>query len=254
MSGRFDGKVVMITGATSGLGKHAAVAFARAGARVVASGRRQAEGEETLAEIEAAGGTAVFVQADVSVSEDVARIVAAARDRFGGLDWAYNVAGVPGDAFAKAAEYSEDAWDETMEINVKGVFLCVKHAIPAMLERGGGAIVNMSSIAGIGGSPGGVAYVASKHAIIGLTKAAALDYAEQNIRINALAPGVIYTDMLAWGITQTPGLEADLISQHPIGRLGQLEEVTNAAMWLCSDEAGFVTGTTLTVDGGHLAR
>ncbi|HEY5681098.1 MAG TPA: glucose 1-dehydrogenase [Pseudomonadales bacterium] len=254
MSGRFDGKVVMITGATSGLGKHAAVAFAREGARVVASGRRQAEGEETLAEIEAAGGTAVFVQADVSVSEDVARIVAAARDRFGGLDWAYNVAGVPGDAFAKAAEYSEDAWDETMEINVKGVFLCVKHAIPAMLERGGGAIVNMSSIAGIGGSPGGVAYVASKHAIIGLTKAAALDYAEQNIRINALAPGVIYTDMLAWGITQTPGLEADLISQHPIGRLGQLEEVTNAAMWLCSDEAGFVTGTTLTVDGGHLAR
>ena len=235
MSGRFDGKVVMITGATSGLGKHAAVAFAREGARVVASGRRQAEGEETLAEIEAAGGTAVFVQADVSVSEDVARIVAAARDRFGGLDWAYNVAGVPGDAFAKAAEYSE-------------------HAIPAMLERGGGAIVNMSSIAGIGGSPGGVAYVASKHAIIGLTKAAALDYAEQNIRINALAPGVIYTDMLAWGITQTPGLEADLISQHPIGRLGQLEEVTNAAMWLCSDEAGFVTGTTLTVDGGHLAR
>lgn len=254
MGGRFGGKVIMITGATSGLGKHAAIAFAREGARVVAAGRRDEEGRQTVAEIEAAGGTGVFVQADVSASDDVARIVATAREQFGGLDWAYNVAGVPGDAFSKAAEYPEDAWDETMAINVKGIFLCVKHAIPAMLERGGGAIVNMSSISGIGGSPGGVAYVASKHAIIGLTKAAALDYAEQNIRVNALAPGVIYTEMLSWGISQTPGLEADLISQHPIGRLGQLEEVTNAAMWLCSDEASFVTGSTLTVDGGHLAR
>jgi NAD(P)-dependent dehydrogenase (short-subunit alcohol dehydrogenase family) len=123
-----------------------------------------------------------------------------------------------------------------------------------MLERGGGAIVNMSSISGIGGSPGGVAYVASKHAIVGLTKAAALDYAQQNIRINAVAPGVVYTEMLQWGITQIEGLEADMIAEHPIGRLGQMSEVTNAAMWLCSDEASFITGTTLSIDGAHTSR
>jgi len=254
VSKRFDNKVIMITGTTSGLGKHAAIAFAAAGASVVAVGRREAEGAKTIAAIEAAGGTGVFVAADVSRSEDVARVVDTARARFGGLDCAYNVAGIPGDAFAKAADYGEDAFDETIAINLKGVFLCMKYAIPAMLERGGGAIVNMSSISGIGGSPGGVAYVASKHGVIGLTKAAALDYAQQNIRVNAVAPGVIYTEMLEWGISQTPGLEASLIAEHPMGRLGQLDEVTNAVMWLCSDEASFITGTTLTIDGGHLVR
>jgi NAD(P)-dependent dehydrogenase (short-subunit alcohol dehydrogenase family) len=246
--------VIMITGTTSGLGKHAAIAFAAAGAKVVAAGRREAEGAQTIAAIEAAGGTGIFVAADVSKSTDVARIVDTATERFGGLDYAYNVAGIPGEAFTKAGDYSEESFDETIAINLKGVFLSMKYAIPAMLERGGGAIVNMSSISGIGGSPGGVAYVASKHGIIGLTKAAALDYAQQNIRINAVAPGVIYTEMLEWGISETPGLEADLISEHPIGRLGQLEEVTNAAMWLCCDEASFITGTTLTIDGGHLVR
>jgi NAD(P)-dependent dehydrogenase (short-subunit alcohol dehydrogenase family) len=244
----------MITGTTSGLGKHAAIAFATAGASVVAAGRREAEGAQTIADIEAAGGTGVFVRADVSNSDDVARIVQTAKQRFGGLDYAYNVAGVPGEAFTKAADYSEEGFDETIAINLKGVFLSMKYAIPAMLERGGGAIVNMSSISGLGGSPGGVAYVASKHAITGMTKAVALDYAQQNIRINAVAPGVIYTEMLEWGISETPGLEASLIAEHPIGRLGQLEEVTNAAMWLCSDEASFITGTTLAIDGGHLIR
>ena len=244
----------MITGATSGLGKHAALAFAAAGASVVAAGRREAEGAQTITQIQAAGGTAVFVRADVSNSDDVARIVETAKQRFGGLDYAYNVAGITGEAFAKAADYSEGAFDETIAINLKGVFLAMKYAIPAMLERGGGAIVNMSSISGLSGSPGGVAYVASKHAIVGLTKAAALDYAQQNIRINAVAPGVIYTEMLDWGISETPGLEHEMIAQHPVGRLGQMEEVSNAAMWLCSDEASFITGTTLTIDGGHQAR
>jgi NAD(P)-dependent dehydrogenase (short-subunit alcohol dehydrogenase family) len=254
LSRRFDNKVIMITGTTSGLGKHAAIAFAAAGASVVAAGRREVEGAQTIEEIEAAGDTGVFVAADVSNSADVARIVDTAKDRFGGLDYAYNVAGIPGDAFTKAADYSEDDFDETIATNLKGMFLSMKYAIPAMLERGGGAIVNMSSISGIGGSPGGVAYVASKHAIVGLTKAAALDYAQQNIRINAVAPGVVYTEMLQWGITQIEGLEADMIAEHPIGRLGQMSEVTNAAMWLCSDEASFITGTTLSIDGAHTSR
>lgn len=254
MPNRFDDKVIMVTGATSGLGRHAAIAFAAAGASVVAAGRREAEGAETLAAMKAEGGRGVFVPADVSDSADVARIVETARREFGGLDLAYNVAGIAGEAWTKLADYTEETWQAIIDINLTGIFLSMKHAIPAMLERGGGAIVNMSSVAGLGGTPGGAGYVASKHAIVGLTKAAALDYAEQNIRINALAPGVIYTEMLEWGISQTPGLEAEMTALHPIGRLGQMEEVTNAAMWLLSDDASFVTGTTVSVDGGYLAR
>jgi NAD(P)-dependent dehydrogenase (short-subunit alcohol dehydrogenase family) len=254
MPNRFDNKVIMITGATSGLGKHAAVAFAAAGALVVAAGRREDEGARTLAAMEAAGGRGVFVPADVSRSSDVAAIVDTARREYGGLDLAYNVAGIAGEAWTKLADYDEGTWNDIIAINLSGMFLCMKHAIPAMLERGGGAIVNMSSVAGLGGTPGGAGYVASKHAIVGLTKAAALDYGDQNIRINALAPGVIYTEMLEWGISQTPGLEEDMRALHPIGRLGRMEEVTSAAMWLLSDEASFVTGTTVSVDGGYLAR
>lgn len=254
MPHRFDDKVIMITGATSGLGRHAAIAFAAAGACVVAAGRRETEGEATLAAMRATGGRGVFVPADVSHGPDVARIVETARREFGGLDLAYNVAGIAGEAWTKLADYTEETWNAIIDINLSGMFLCMKHAIPAMLERGGGAIVNMSSVAGLGGTPGGAGYVASKHAIVGLTKAAALDYADQNIRVNALAPGVIYTEMLEWGISQTPGLEAEMTALHPIGRLGRMQEVTNAAMWLLSDEASFVTGTTVSVDGGYMAR
>lgn len=251
MQRRFEGKVAIVTGATSGLGRHAAVAFAREGARVVAAGRRADAGAGTVARIEAAGGEGLFVATDVSKGDEVKRLVDAAIDRFGRLDLAYNVAGVSGAAFTKLAEYPEEAWDEVIAANLKGMFLCMKFEVQAMLDGGGGAIVNMSSVAGMGGTPGGVGYVASKHGVIGLTRAAALDHAEQGVRINVVAPGLIYTEMLEEGEKESPGLEEELRARHPIGRVGQMEEVTNAVLWLCSEQASFVVGATLVVDGGY---
>jgi len=199
----------------------------------------------------AAGGTGIFLAADVTRPDEVRQVVDEAVSRFGGLDIAYNVAGISGDAWARVADYDIQAWNDVMSANLSSMFYCMKYEIGAMLKRGGGAIVNMSSVAGVDSTPGGVGYVASKHGIVGLTKAAALDYATDNIRINAVAPGVIYTEMLEAGIKTQPGLEASMIVKHPIGRFGQLAEVSNAVLWLCSDEASFITGTTMTVDGGY---
>ncbi|MCP5183600.1 MAG: SDR family oxidoreductase [Pseudomonadales bacterium] len=249
---RLDGKVIVIPGATSGLGKNAALRFAAAGAHVVFGGRRESAGNETAAEIAAVGGSSVFQRCDVTKSSDVAALVDTAVSRFGRLDMAYNVAGVPGDAFVKFAEYDEAQWLDTISINLTGMFYCMKYEIAAMLKNGGGAIVNMSSVAGLGATPGGAGYVASKHGIVGLTRTAALDYAAEKIRINAIAPGVVKTEMMEWGITQTPDLEAQMLAHQPIGRLGTMDEITNAAMWLCSDAASFVTGATLSVDGAYL--
>jgi len=248
----FDGKVVVIPGATSGLGRNAAQRFAASGAQVVFGGRREDQGQEIAAHIAGSGGKALFVRCDVTRSDDVEALVNAALSEFGRVDMAYNVAGVAGDAFSRFADYDESEWRQTIDINLTGMFYCMKHEINAMLQQGGGAIVNMSSVAGLGATPGGAAYVASKHAIIGLTKTAALDYAGENIRINAIAPGVVKTEMMEWGITQTPDLEAQMLAHQPIGRLGTMDEVTNAAMWLCSDAASFITGATLTVDGAYL--
>ena len=249
---RFDGEVIVISGATSGLGRNAALRFAEAGAHVVFGGRREAEGAEIANLIAGSGGSGRFVRCDVTRSSDVARLVGTAITEFGRLDMAYNVAGIPGDAFAKFADYDDAEWQQTIDVNLTGMFYCMKHELAAMQKGGGGAIVNMSSVAGLGPTPGGAAYVASKHAIIGLTKTAALDYADNNIRVNAIAPGVVRTEMMEWGITQTPDLEAQMIAHQPIGRLGSMDEVTNAAMWLCSSAASFVTGTTLSVDGAYL--
>ena len=249
---QFDGKVIVIPGATSGLGKNAVLKFAEAGAQVVFGGRRADEGNAIAAEVSDAGGSALFVRCDVTSSEEVANLIDTAVSQFGRLDLAYNVAGVPGDAFAKFGDYDEAQWRQTVDINLSGMFYCMKHEINAMLKCGQGSIVNMSSVAGLGATPGGAAYVATKHAIVGLTRTAALDYAADNIRINAIAPGVVKTEMMEWGITQTPDLEAQMTAHQPIGRLGTMEEVTNAAMWLCSDAASFVTGTTLSVDGAYL--
>lgn len=248
---RFDNKIVLVTGATSGLGRDGAIAFAAAGATVIATGRRESEGKETLRRIQAAGGTGFFLTADVTQPADVKKVVDETISRFGGLDIAYNVAGISGDAWSKVADYDIQAWNDVIAANLSSMFYCMKYEIAAMLKRGGGAIVNMSSVAGVDSTPGGAGYVASKHGIVGLTKAAALDYAANNIRINAVAPGVIYTEMLEAGIKAQPGLEASMIVKHPIGRFGQLGEVSKAALWLCSEEASFITGTTMTVDGGY---
>jgi NAD(P)-dependent dehydrogenase (short-subunit alcohol dehydrogenase family) len=248
----FDGDVIVISGATSGLGKNAALRFAQAGARVVFGGRRESEGAEVADEITRNGGSCRFVKCDVTRSDDVAMLIDTAVAEFGQLNMAYNVAGIPGDAFSKFADYDETEWRQTIDVNLNGMFYCMKYEIAAMQKSGGGTIVNMSSVAGLGATPGGAAYVASKHAIIGLTKTAALDYAQENIRVNAIAPGVVRTEMMEWGITQTPGLKAQMVAHQPIGRLGTMDEVTNAAIWLCSKNASFVTGSTLSVDGAYL--
>jgi NAD(P)-dependent dehydrogenase (short-subunit alcohol dehydrogenase family) len=248
---RFDHKIVLVTGATSGLGRDAAIAFAAAGAKVVATGRRPDAGAETLRRMREAGGEGIFIAADLGRPEEAERVVAAAVETFGGLDVAYNVAGISGDAWSRCADYDINAWNDVIASNLSSVFYCMKYEIPAMQRRGGGAIVNMSSVAGVDSTPGGVGYVASKHAIVGLTKAAALEYAPEKIRINAVAPAVIETEMLTAGIAAQPGLEDSMIVKHPIGRFGQLAEVTRAVLWLCSDEASYITGTTLMVDGGY---
>lgn len=250
--GRFDGKVITVTGATSGLGRNAAVAFAAQGAKVVAAARREDEGEKTIEMIRDVGGDGVFVSTDVGNSEDIQRMVDTAVETFGGLDFAYNCAGISGDGWTNpAADYPEATWHQVMATNLTSVFLGMKYQIPPMLARGGGAIVNMASVAGLVGTPGGVGYVAAKHGVVGITKAAALEYGPRGIQINAVAPGVVYNEMLEEGIKQVPDLEADMIAKHPIGRLGDMDEVSRTVMWLCSGEAPFLMGQTITIDGGY---
>lgn len=246
-------KVALVTGGSAGIGRAAAVAFARAGARVVVAGRRRAEGEETVRLVEQAGSQGLFVPADVRHGAEVARLVTACVEAFGGLDWAFNNAGIEGTAYVKTADYDEQAFREVIDVNLTGVFLSMKHEIPAMLARGGGAIVNMSSVAGLMGGVVGAAYHASKHGVVGLTKTAALDYAKAGIRVNAVCPAVITTDMARRLFLQDRELAKEIMAAHPIGRVGTVEEVANAVVWLCSDQASFITGDTLRIDGGMLA-
>jgi NAD(P)-dependent dehydrogenase (short-subunit alcohol dehydrogenase family) len=246
-------QVALVTGASSGIGRATALAFAGEGARVVAADVLGTEGEETVKLIQDRGGEAVFVKTDVSSPAEVANLVDRAIASYGRLDIAFNNAGVEGE-LATTAECSEDNWDRTLSINLKGVWLCMKHELPRMLERKRGSIVNCSSVAGLAGVARLPAYVASKHGIVGLTRAAALEYATQGIRINAVCPGLIRTAMVDRLIRAHPEMESQLIAGEPMGRSGTPEEIAAAVVWLCSDSASFVTGHALAVDGGWVAQ
>ncbi len=253
MQTSFQNKVVLITGATSGIGKVSALAFAKAGAKVIVSGRREAEGQAVAAEIKAAGGEATFVKADVAVETDVVALVAKTVATYGRIDIAFNNAGV--EITGPIVDATEADYRRAFDINVWGVLTSMKHEIPVMLKHGSGVIINTSSVAGHVGMAGASIYVASKHAVEGLTKAAAMEYAKQGIRVNAVAPAAIETDMLD---RFTGGGNEDALSYmrslHPVGRLGRAEEIANAVLFLASDAASFITGTSLNVDGGFLAQ
>ena len=252
MTTELQGKVGIVTGGTSGIGRDAAVLFAKAGAKVVVAGRREVEGKETIDLIRAAGGEALFVRTDVSRAADVAALVQKTVEKFGRLDVAFNNAGIEG-AWISIAEQSEEDWDRTIDINLKGVWLCLKHEIRQMLKQGGGgAIVNMASVAGWIGSAGAATYCASKHGVMGLTKAAALETARSGIRINVVCPAVIETPM-GERIFGAPQMRKYALGLHPIGRFGTPMEVAEAVVWMCSDRASFMTGQSLVLDGGFLA-
>ena len=249
----FSGKVAVVTGGTSGIGKAATIALAQAGANVVVAGRRQAEGEETIRQIQASGGDSFFVATDVSKEADVQALIEKTMARYGRLDIAFNNAGVDQET-TPLPEQTEATYDRIMDINVKGVWLSLKHEIPAMLKNGGGAIVNTSSGLGLVGAAGVPIYVASKHAVEGLTKSVALEYAKQGIRVNAVSPGLIQTEMLDRTVQTNTELIEYFKTTLPMGRIGTPEEVVNAVLWLCSDASSFVTGHSLTVDGGYIAQ
>jgi NAD(P)-dependent dehydrogenase (short-subunit alcohol dehydrogenase family) len=249
----FDGKVALVTGGGSGIGRAAALAFGREGAKVVIGNRNVQRGEETVALIRKAGGTASFKQTDVTIAADVEALVNHAVATYGGLDLAFNNAGIEGKT-GLLIEETEANYHAVMDINVKGVWLSMKYEIPAMLQRGRGAIVNCSSVAGLIGFPNIGIYIASKHAVVGLTKTAALEYSAQGVRVNAVNPAVIDTEMVERLVDGLSMSKDELAPMHPIGRIGRVEEVAEAVLWLCSDKASFVTGHSLVVDGGFTAR
>ncbi len=250
MPGRFEGKVAMVTGGGSGMGEAASLAFAREGAKVVVVDVSPDSGSDTAARIERADGQALYLQADVSSESDVESAVRAAVDAYGALDCAFNNAGFVG-SDAKIAEYLESEWDRLIDVNLKGVWLCMKYQIRQMLAQGGGAIVNNSSALGLVGGGSG-AYAASKHAVVGLTKTAALEYARDGIRINAVCPGPTATPPLL-RLLDDPERRRRSAERIPMGRLGQPSEIAESVLWLCSDAASFVTGSAFSVDGGHVA-
>ena len=251
MSRTFDGKVALVTGGSAGIGRATALAFAAEGARVAIAARRPVESEDVVKQIVAQGGEALFIQTDVSQPKQVERMVKTTVDRWGRLDCAFNNAGVIGTPFVGIPAYETEAWDKVIAINLTGVFLSMKYEIPAMLASGGGAIVNMSSVAGQIGGPVGIAYYASKHGVIGATKAAAIEFSSKGVRVNAVCPAVIKTEMADAFPRE---MEAMLIAAHPIGRFGEPGEVAQSVLFLCSDKASFITGHALAIDGGLLSR
>ncbi len=253
MSGIVQGKVALVTGAAGGIGRAAAEIFAREGAAVVVSDLQEENGQQTVELIKQAGGEASFIRCDVSKATDVERLVAQVVAKYGRLDCAYNNAGVEGE-WTRIHECTEANFDFNYNVNLKGVFLCIKYQVTQFLAQNSpGAIVSTASIAGLVGSKNAGAYVAAKHGVVGLTKTAALEYATKGIRVNAVCPGVIRTPMLERMFETNPKMEAAMLGFEPIGRFGAPTEIGEAAVWLCSDNASFVTGHAMVVDGGAIA-
>jgi NAD(P)-dependent dehydrogenase (short-subunit alcohol dehydrogenase family) len=245
----FSGHVALVIGGTSGIGLATAKGFVEAGARVVVAGRALDKGREAVALL---GENAFFVQADVAEERDVAHVVAETVARFGRLDFAVNCAGAGGD-MSPIDRADQDIWDGAMDINARGVWLAMRHEVPAMLASGGGAIVNMSSIYGLAGKAAHHAYVASKHAVVGMTRSVAIELAERGVRVNAICAGITRTSSMEQAERAFPEIVRGLVAEHPMKRMATPEEIAGAALWLCSEGAGYVTGTPLVVDGGFLA-
>src|SRR6266568_865170 len=253
MAGCVEGKVALVTGGASGIGRATALTFAREGAKLVIADMNENGGHQTVQMIKENGGEAIFVRTDVSQAVEVQALISKAVETYGRLDCAHNNAGIAGGVRALTAEYPEDRWQQVIAVNLTGVWLCMKYEISQMLHQGGGTIVNTASAAGLVGGRGMSAYVASKHGVVGLTKTAALEYAKQGIRVNCVCPGYIQTPMTAPGM-EDPERMALMLASEPVGRMGNPEEVAETVVWLCSDAASFVTGHTMTVDGGYVAQ
>jgi NAD(P)-dependent dehydrogenase (short-subunit alcohol dehydrogenase family) len=252
-NGNYTGKVAFVTGAANGIGRATALAFAREGANLVVADISEQGNQETARMVEDLGGRVLTVKCNVTQAEDVKAALDKTIETFGRLDFAFNNAGVE-QKNAATAEIEAEEWDRIVDTNLRGVFLCLKHEIPLMLKQGGGAIVNTSSGAGVIGIKGGAAYTAAKHGVIGLTKSAALDYASQNIRVNAVAPGYVDTPMMDRFTGGTSKGREQVIAEEPIGRMGKPEEIAAAVLWLCSDAAAFVVGHALVIDGGQTVQ
>jgi len=250
---RFQDKVVLVTGGTSGIGRATALAFGREGAKVVIAARRQNLGAEVVEEIKARGGEAVFMKTDVTLPGDIENLFKSIAAQFGKLDCAFNNAGI-GVVPKRMAKTDLEEWNSVMNTNLRGVWLCMKYEIPAMVRQGGGAIVNCSSIAGMRCEEGMSIYSASKHGVLGLTRAAALECAHRNVRINAVCPGFVKTAMVEKLYAESPQMKDAIIKMIPLGRIGKPEEIAGAVLWLCSDAASFMTGKEIVIGGGQAIR